>query len=106
VRGKGTKLGEGKKVRLSGQDANTSEGERAFRDYYANPGSGRLRSGIVRGAEKGKNKPILNILLKRLVQSQSGANGRSRKNISLVFSHPNNNLEYFLTKNYQYACSV
>jgi hypothetical protein len=48
---------------MSGQDANTNEGERAFRDYYANPDSGRLRSGIVSGAEKGKNKPILNILL-------------------------------------------
>ncbi len=46
MRGKGTKRGNGTKL---------GEGERAFRDYYANPDSGKLRlgilhSGIVRGA--------------------------------------------------------
>jgi hypothetical protein len=70
MRGKGTKLGEGKgtklsegcpKVRLSqdrmtilsfhlayseGKGTKLGEGERDFRDYYANPDSGRLRSGL------------------------------------------------------------
>ena len=46
MRGKGTKRGNGTKL---------GEGERAFRDYYvrdyyANPDSGKLRLGIVRGA--------------------------------------------------------